>query len=123
MEYGPQTDRIALVIAAPGIWRDALVSLLRAQPNLAVCHVVSDPDTARVLIERGAVAIVFTECSADERPLLDFLTWLQDAHPAVRCVVAVDTRAQKAHCIAAGAYMTLLKGWLDERVLQQAVAG
>ena len=41
---------------------------------------------------------------------------------AVRCVVAVDTQVQQVRCLAAGAHATLLKGWLDEAALRQAIA-
>ncbi len=121
MPVDSHTTRIALIIAPASIWRDALVSLVRAQPQLRVDHILDHFEKARAMLTRQRVDIVLAENGADAPGLLDFIAWLHDTQPAVRCVVAVDTQSQQACCLAAGAHATLLKGCLDETLLQQAV--
>jgi len=113
----------ALIIAPPSIWRDALVSLVRAQPQLHVSQVLDTFGAARSALARTAVDVVIAEHSVDAPALLTFIAWLHETHATVRCIVAVDTQLQQSRYLAAGAHATLLKGCLDEASLQQAVAG
>ncbi|HQY91319.1 MAG: hypothetical protein WAU00_12415 [Caldilinea sp.] len=114
--------RTALVIAPASIWRDALVSLVRAQPHLCISAVLDNFEAARTALERQAVDVVIAENGLDETTLLNFVAWLHATHVAARCVVAVDTQLQQARCRAAGAHATLLKGCLDDALLRRAVA-
>jgi DNA-binding NarL/FixJ family response regulator len=123
MPADPQTTRTSLILAPASIWRDALVSLVRAQPQLHVSQVISDFEAARAALACSAVDVVIAEHGIDEPALLGFIAWLREAHAAVRCVVAVDTQLQQTRYLAAGAHATLLKGCLDEASLQKAVAG
>jgi len=115
-------SRTVLIVAAPGIWRDALVSLIRAQPQFQVIAILDTVADARDAFARQGGDVVIAENNADERSLLAFITWLHDVHSGVRCVVAVDTQIQQSRCHAAGAHATLLKGCLDEKLLRQALA-
>lgn len=113
----------ALVIAAANIWRDALVSLVRALPGWRVGQVLDSVRAARSVLAQAAIDVVIVETGGDEAALPDFIAWLNATHATVRCVVAVDTQLQQNRYLAAGADATLLKGCLDEASLQQAVAG
>lgn len=123
MPVNPHTMRTALIIAPASIWRDALVSLVRAQPQLHVSQVLDTFEAARGVLTRSAVDVVIAEHGIDEPTLLEFMAWLHETCAAVRCVVAVDTQFQQTRYLAAGAHATLLKGCLNEASLQQAVAG
>lgn len=123
MPADPHMTRTSLILAPASIWRDALVSLVRAQPQLHVSQVLGDFEAARAALARSTVDVVIAEQGIDEPALLGFIAWLREAHAAVRCVVAVDTQLQQTRYLAAGAHATLLKGCLDEASLQKAVAG
>lgn len=123
MPVDPHSIRTALVVAPASIWRDALVSLVRAQPQLHVSQVLDTFEAARITLTQSAVDVVIAEHSIDEPALLGFIAWLHEARAAVRCVVAVDTQLQQSRYLAAGAHATLLKGCLDAASLQAAVAG
>lgn len=123
MLIDPHSIRTALVVAPASIWRDALVSLVRAQPQLHVSQVLDTFEAARVTLTQSVVDVVIAEHSIDEPALLGFIAWLHEARTAVRCVVAVDTQLQQSRYLAAGAHATLLKGCLDAASLQAAVAG
>ena len=114
--------REAMIVAPPGFWRDALVSLVRAQPRLCVSQVQDDLAAARATLDGKTVDIVIVDSSGDEQHLLDFLAWLGATHPAAGCVIAVDTQVQQARYVAAGARATLLKGCLDETQLRSAIS-
>lgn len=122
MHSEPQTNLIALIVASSGIWRDALVSLLRAQPNFQVNSVVDDLNAARAALTHKHIDMVVVEKSQDEAALLSFIAWLTVEHSTVRCIAAVDTQAQQGQVEAAGAHATLLKGCLDEALLRAAIA-
>jgi len=122
MPLVPHTTRTAVIIAPASIWRDALVSLVRAQPQSQVSQVLDTFEAARSALTRTVVDVVIAEHSVDEPALLGFIAWLHETHAAVRCVVAVDTQLQQTRYLAAGAHATLLKGCLDEASLQGAVA-
>ncbi|HHY54946.1 MAG TPA: hypothetical protein GYA08_05870 [Chloroflexi bacterium] len=112
-----------LIIAPASIWRDALVSLVRAQPRLCVGQVLDTLAAARSALTHTAVDVVIAEHGVGEAALLDFIAWLHMGGAPVRCIVAVDTQLQQSRYLAAGADATLLKGCLDEVSLQQAVVG
>lgn len=123
MLVDPHPTHTALVIAAASIWRDALVSLMRAQPGWRVSQVLDSAREAQSVLARSAPDVIIIESGNDESTLPDFIAWLHETHVAVRCVVAVDTHPQQSRYLAAGADATLLKGCLDEASLHQAVAG
>lgn len=123
MLVDPYPTRTALVIAAASIWRDALVSLVRAQPGWRVGQVLDSVRAARSVLTQSAVDVVIVEAGGDEAALRNFIAWLNATYATMRCVVAVDTQLQQSRYLAAGADATLLKGCLDEASLQQAVAG
>lgn len=123
MALSTHRDTTVLIIATAGIWRDAMVSLVRAQPRLCVSQVLDTFEAARSVITNTPVDVVIAEHSVDETALLDFIAWLHEVYTAVRCVVAVDTQRQQSRYLAAGADAALLKGCLDEAALRRAVSG
>ena len=122
MDAKSQTDRIVLVIAPPGIWRDALVSLVRAQSDFRVIHALDNFPSACARLTEQHADVVIADNGVDENAMPAFIAWLHALDGAVRCVVAVDTQVQQVRCLAAGAHATLLKGWLDEAALRRAIA-
>ncbi len=117
----PISQRRAMLVAPAGIWRDALVSLLRAQPNLLIAAVVDSLAAARNLLSMQQMDVIIIDNSVDAAALTDFLRWLGSAHPAVRTVVAVDTQLQQSHYLTVGAHATLQKGRLNDALLRVAV--
>ncbi len=111
-----------MIVAPPGIWRDALVSLVRAQENLALSAVANNLPAVRTKMDADPLHVLIADIGLGESQLAQFTRWLHDAFPNVRCVVAVDMQHQQASSLAAGAHATLLKGCLDEAVLQEAMA-
>lgn len=115
------TQRIAMIVAPSGIWRDALVSLLRAQPNLAICAVVDSLPAAYKLLSTIQVDVIIIDSSVGDVDLTDFLRWLGSEHATARTVVAVDTRLQQVRYLAAGAQATLPKGRLNDALLRVTI--
>ncbi len=111
-----------MIVAPPGIWRDALVSLVRAQENLALSAVADNLPAVRAKIETEPLHVLIADIVLGESQLAHFTGWLHDAYPGVRSVVAVDMQHQQASSLAAGANATLLKGCLDEALLKEALA-
>lgn len=115
------SHRTVMIVAPAGIWRDALISLLRAQPNLLVVAVVSSLAAARDLLFTLHMDVIIIDSSVDDADLAGFLDWLGSAHPTVRSLVAVDTQLQQPHYLAAGAHATLQKGRLNDALLRVTV--
>lgn len=113
--------RVAMIVAPAGIWRDALVSLMRAQPNLVVGAVVDTLLAAHDLLSTERVDVIVIDSNVDDADLSNFLSWLGSEHPSVRTVVAVDTQLQQPHYLAAGAHATLQKGRLNDALLRVTV--
>jgi len=113
---------VAVMIAAPpGIWRDALVSLVRAQPNLALRGVTDDLAAVRGDLTLAPVHALIADIGLGEGALTAFAGWLLANAPGVRCVVAVDAQNQEDGFRSIGVHATLLKGCLDEVVLRAAI--
>lgn len=118
----PQVShRIVMIVAPAGIWRDALVSLLRAQPHLLVGVVVDSLPAARALLATAHMDVIIIDSSVDDIDLTGFLHWLGSEHATVRIVVAVDTQLQQSHYLTAGAHATLQKGRLNDALLRMTV--
>jgi DNA-binding NarL/FixJ family response regulator len=111
-----------MVAAAPGIQRDALVSLLRAQPNLMVIATADDPSALRRVLSATPVEIMVLDGGILGSAGTDLVHWLRKEYPAARCVVLANRTAQCAAYKYAGADAALLKGCLDEQLLA-AIAG
>jgi len=111
-----------MVAAAPGIQRDALVSLLRAQPNLTVIATADDPSALRRVLSTTPVEIMVLDGGILGSAGTDLIHWLRKEYPAARCVVLANRSAQCAAYKYAGADAALLKGCLDEQLLA-AIAG
>lgn len=109
-----------IVVAMPSIWRDALVSLLRAQPRLQLRLITASLAVTSVAIANKEAPVVIVDIGLTESAILDFIDWVQSTRLPVHCIVAVDTQQQQMRCIAAGA-ATLLKGCLDETSLLEAM--
>jgi DNA-binding NarL/FixJ family response regulator len=114
--------RTAMIVAPVGIWRDALVSLMRAQSNLLIAAVVDSLSAAQGLLLTTAIDVIVLDCGVDGANLSDFLRWLGVEYPSVRSVVAVDTQIQQPYYLAIGAHATLQKGRLDDALLRVIVA-
>ena len=106
-----------MVAAAAGIQRDALVSLLRAQPNLAVIAVTSDLAAVRGSVLAGQVQVIVLDGALEAHAALALVVWLHHAQPSVRCIVLADSTARRTAFLQAGAHDALLKGCLDEHLL------
>lgn len=131
-----QKRRLQVVVAAAeGIQRDALVSLLRAQPDLVVAGAVASQGELQRLLHDLQTAMPGDPMSGDPIPgdrvpltlVVDaglaapasgaLLAWLRHTYGNLRCVVLADTAGQAAACMEAGAHAALLKGCLDARLL------
>jgi DNA-binding NarL/FixJ family response regulator len=113
-----------IVAAARGIQRDALVSLLRAQPHLTLAAVADDAaalhrllqeELARTSLVHPTAAVI--DAGLRGALLPDLIRSLRQEFPAVRCIVLADTANQCTICLAAGAQAALLKGCLGEHLL------
>lgn len=113
--------RSIVVAAAAGIRRDALVSLLRAQPNITVDAVVDDIAAVPCITAAGKTHVVILDTGLEPEKTVSLIQWLRQNTPAVRCIVLADNTALRATCLQAGAADVLLKGCLDETML--AVVG
>lgn len=111
-----------MVAAPPGIQRDALVSLLRAQPNLSVIAIADEPSALRRMLSATPVEIMILDGGILGSAGTDLIHWLRKEYPAARCVVLANRTAQCAAYKYAGADAALLKGCLDEQLLA-AIAG
>ncbi|MFN8470374.1 MAG: response regulator [Caldilineaceae bacterium] len=122
MEFHQQPSRHVMVAAAPGIQRDALVSLLRAQPNLIIIATADDTSALRRMLAATPVEIMILDGGILGSGGTDLIHWLRKEYPAARCVVLANRTAQCAAYKHAGADAALLKGCLDEQLLA-AIAG
>ncbi len=122
MEFRQQPSLHVMVAAAPGIQRDALISLLRAQPNLIVIATADDPSALRRMLAVTPVEIMVLDGGILGSAGTDLIYWLRKEYPAARCVVLANRTAQCAAYKYAGADAALLKGCLDEQLLA-AIAG
>jgi DNA-binding NarL/FixJ family response regulator len=115
------SHRVVMIVAPTGIWRDALVSLMRAQPNLLVSSVVDALPAARDLLSTTHIDVIVIDSSVGDADLTGFLRWLGSEHASVRIVVAVDTQLQQLQYLATGAHATLQKGRLNDALLRVAM--
>lgn len=122
MEFRQQPSLHVMVAAAPGIQRDALISLLRAQPNLVVIATADDQDALRRMLAVTPVEIMVLDGGILGSAGTDLIRWLRKEYPGPRCVVLANRTAQCAVYKYAGADAALLKGCLDEQLLA-AIAG
>ena len=106
-----------LVLAAAGIQRDALVSLLRAQPNFQVIAVTDDPAAAQRAAQQQQANIIVLDGGLQTDAALSLVAALRQTQPAVRCVVLADSTAQCRAFLQAGVHDVLLKGCLDAHLL------
>lgn len=106
-----------LVAAAAGIQRDALVSLLHAQPNMTVIAATSDLAMVRCRVIAGEVQCIVLDGDLELHAGMELIAWLRALNPAVRCIVLADGAAQRLAFLRAGAADALLKGCLDEHLL------
>ena len=106
-----------LVLAAAGIQRDALVSLLRAQPNFHVIAVTGDLAAALHGAQHQQANIIVLDGGLQTDAALNMVAALRQMRPAVRCVVLADSTAQCRAFLQAGAHDALLKGCLDAHLL------
>ena len=121
MEFHQLPSLHVVVAAAPGIQRDALVSLLRAQPNLTVTATVDDHSALRRMLAAAPVEIMILDGGILGSTGPDLIHWLRKEYPAARCVVLANKTAQCAAYKYAGADAALLKGCLDEQLLAAIV--
>lgn len=117
MRTSPNPTLSILVAAAAGIQRDALVSLLRAQPNLIVAAVTGDLGAVRCAVSAGPIQVIVLDGGLEPRASLALIAWLRQASPATRCVVLAENTAQRQAFLQAGAADALLKGCLDAHLL------
>ncbi len=117
MEFRQHPSLHVMVAAAPGIQRDALVSLLRAQPNLTVIATADDAGALRRMLAVTPVEILILDGGIMGSAGTDLIFWLRKEHPGARCVVLANRTAQCAAYKYAGADAALLKGCLDEQLL------
>jgi DNA-binding NarL/FixJ family response regulator len=122
MEFRQEPSLHVMVAAAPGIQRDALVSLLRAQPNLIIIATADDTSALRRMLASTPVEIMILDGEILGSAGTDLIHWLRKEYPAARCVVLANRSAQCAAYKYAGADAALLKGCLDEQLLA-ALAG
>jgi DNA-binding NarL/FixJ family response regulator len=106
-----------LVAAAAGIQRDALVSLLRAQPNMTVVAATGDILAVRRRASADPVHAIVLDGALGSHAGEELIAWLRKNCPAVRCIALADGAAQRQAFLAAGADDALLKGCLDEHLL------
>ncbi len=106
-----------IVTVAPGIQRDALVSLLRAQPALTITAIAADAAAAQRAAAAGGSDAIVVDAGLAGDAALDLAGWLRRHQPACRCIVLVDSTAQCREFLEAGAQAVLLKGCLDEHLL------
>ena len=106
-----------LVAAAAGIQRDALVSLLRAQPYFHVAAVTGDLAAVRSAAQSQQADIIVLDGGLQTDAALGLVAALRHMQPAVRCVVLADSAAQCRAFLQAGAHDALLKGCLDAHLL------
>ena len=116
MNISPSASLSILVAAAAGIQRDALVSLLRAQPNFHVVAVTGDLAAVQHAAQQQANIIVL-DGALQTDAALGMVASLRQMKSAVRCVVLADSAAQCRAFLQAGAHDVLLKGCLDAHLL------
>jgi DNA-binding NarL/FixJ family response regulator len=108
-----------LLVAKPGLMRNALTAYLRAMPGVTVDTVGELSDTVLpVVLQRHPNAVILDADVTDD--LLTLLGQLHAQQPNLNYIVLADSVAQQEAALAAGADYALLKGFLDER-LGQAV--
>lgn len=114
----PDNQPLPILVAAPaGIQRDALVSLLRAQPNLVVVAVAGDPATVQRIVMEDQVHLIVLDGGLQGDAAMGLVAWLHQARPTLRCIVLADRVAQVLAFQQAGADDALLKGCLDKHLL------
>jgi DNA-binding NarL/FixJ family response regulator len=117
MSTPPVLSLAIVVAAAAGIQRDALVSLLRAQPLMTVVAVTNDLAAVRRHVEAGAARIIVLDGGLELPAALHLVAWLRQSKAAARCIVLAESTAQRRAFLGAGADEALLKGCLDEHLL------
>jgi len=117
MNISPSASLSILVAAAAGIQRDALVSLLRAQPNFHVVAVTGDLAAVQHAAQQQQANIIVLDGALQTDAALGMVASLRQMKSAVRCVVLADSAAQCRAFLQAGAHDVLLKGCLDAHLL------
>jgi DNA-binding NarL/FixJ family response regulator len=117
MSISPGAPLSILVLAAAGIQRDALVSLLRAQPNMTVTVVTGDLTVAQSVALCQQANLIVIDGGLQTDAALSMVATLRQMRPLVRCVVLADSTAQRRAFLQVGAYDALLKGCLDAHLL------
>ena len=108
-----------LVVARPGLMRNALIAYLRAMPGVEVDVIADLPSAGALGVPRNHLDTLIIDAAAPA-DLMGLLRQLNAERPDLHCIVLADSLAQEKAALAAGAGAALLKGFLDER-LGQAV--
>ncbi len=114
-------EKTLIVVAAkPGVMRNSLLSYLRTIPNAQVIAVVGSALIALDTIREWQPSLVVVDSDLTEWEMETLLRQLQGELPHIKSIALVESIRQQQVCLAAGANVALLKGFLDEQ-LRQAV--
>jgi DNA-binding NarL/FixJ family response regulator len=98
----------ALIVAPPGLLREALQAALEALHPLQAVQEADSVAQARAL--DGDPALVLLSAEKPDASGVAAVRAIRARWPAARCIVLVDTKAQQRRAKAAGAEQALIKG-------------
>jgi CheY-like chemotaxis protein len=115
-----------LVVSPVRALRRALVAFLQDIPGVCQVEICSDLPAVLAVLEARRLDVMVLDADVVDIhtpiSMASFLMRLRRHYPELNLVVLVDSVAQEAMCLTAGASHALHKGQLDQR-LAKAVAG
>ncbi len=104
------------------LMRRSLTAFLQANPELNVTALSNDVTSILTYSHQNRPDVLILDAALSDEVLPMLIEQLHTKHPALNCVVLVDTVQQQKSSLQAGANHALLKGFLDDQ-LTRAVLG
>lgn len=110
-----------LLVAPPGIRRNSLLSLLRAQLEAERIHLADDLHAAMVHLEEAGAHFLIADAALSHGVMLELIATVRQLAPSVHLIALTDGSEEADIYLAAGAARVLYRGMLNEDLLHAAL--
>jgi len=112
-----------IVLARPGLMRNALQAFLRDIPELRVAAMAATCAEARSAIRQFQARLLVADMDVSETEVLALVRQLAAEQPALRVIVLAESIAQQQAALQAGAHDAALKGFLGAPLRDALIRG
>jgi DNA-binding NarL/FixJ family response regulator len=110
-----------LLVAPPGIRRNSLLSLLRAQIEAESIRLADDIHAAEAALLEAGAHFLIADTALSQAVVLDLIRSVREMAPTVHFIALTDGSEDAETLLAAGAAKVLYRGVLDEEILHAAL--